>query len=305
MTGQTPPGWYPDPHGTPGLQRWWDGGQWTSSTQPAAGGARTPEPWQPPSSTPQPWAPQQGGPVGFGGNPLPPQRRNQNLVFGLIGGVLVVVVLAAVAIIFVVRGGDDPDPIVKPTTPITGSSSLDTSGRSPVVGTQTDDKSGLNWAQLGGGWTVQATVTGSYAKLGLIKGEQAVVQKDYKGPGSDYVATVFAAVLPDGVFYSNGDLEGAAKSWFGSVRPGFYPEHTVEDVSSRAYSVSGKKAWYYEVKVSFPQAESQGWNFRTERAIIVLVDRPGEQPAGLYLSIPDSHKNQGDVQVVLDSLKAP
>lgn len=30
----TPAGWYPDPH-SPGLQRYWDGSQWTANTAPA------------------------------------------------------------------------------------------------------------------------------------------------------------------------------------------------------------------------------------------------------------------------------
>jgi hypothetical protein len=130
------------------------------------------------------------------------------------------------------------------------------------------------------------------------------VQREYNGPGSEYVSSVYSAELPTSVFYANGDLAAAAKSWFGLVRPAFYPENEVQDVSSRAYSVSGKKAWYYEVRVNFPQAESKGWNFRTERVVIVLVDRPGRQPAGIFLSFPDSHANPGDVDLILESLKA-
>jgi uncharacterized protein YxjI len=33
MTQPTPPGWYPDPSGQPGL-RWWDGNQWTENFAP-------------------------------------------------------------------------------------------------------------------------------------------------------------------------------------------------------------------------------------------------------------------------------
>lgn len=35
MSAQHPPGWYPDPHGQPGV-RWWDGARWTEHFQPPA-----------------------------------------------------------------------------------------------------------------------------------------------------------------------------------------------------------------------------------------------------------------------------
>jgi hypothetical protein len=40
--GQAQPGWYPDPYGTPGRQRWWDGNRWTEHVQAAPGAAGPP-----------------------------------------------------------------------------------------------------------------------------------------------------------------------------------------------------------------------------------------------------------------------
>jgi hypothetical protein len=40
--GQAQPGWYPDPNGPPGQQRWWDGTRWTEHLQPAPGAGPTP-----------------------------------------------------------------------------------------------------------------------------------------------------------------------------------------------------------------------------------------------------------------------
>jgi hypothetical protein len=43
--GQAQPGWYPDPSGPAGQQRWWDGTRWTEHLQPAPGaGPTTPPP---------------------------------------------------------------------------------------------------------------------------------------------------------------------------------------------------------------------------------------------------------------------
>jgi len=33
----TPPGWYPDPHGSGGSLRWWDGGTWTENVSAPGG----------------------------------------------------------------------------------------------------------------------------------------------------------------------------------------------------------------------------------------------------------------------------
>lgn len=54
-----PPGWYPDPSGTPG-SRWWDGQGWSEHVQPAA--PPTPPSAPSPANQPSPPAPQGAGP---------------------------------------------------------------------------------------------------------------------------------------------------------------------------------------------------------------------------------------------------
>lgn len=86
MTTPTPPpGWHPDPEGTPQL-RWWDGTQWTSATKPRAlqEGPKTPP------------------------SPIDPaiRRRNNLIAAGLIG--IVVLGLGAWQILNTQGGGNGP-----------------------------------------------------------------------------------------------------------------------------------------------------------------------------------------------------
>lgn len=86
MTTPTPPpGWHPDPEGTPRL-RWWDGTQWTSATKPRAlqEGPKTPPP------------------------PIDPatRKRNNLIVVGLIG--IFVLGLGAWQIVNTHGGGNGP-----------------------------------------------------------------------------------------------------------------------------------------------------------------------------------------------------
>jgi hypothetical protein len=349
MTGQLPPGWYRDPYGTPGLQRYWDGSQWTQATQPTDewddAAMPTPSGHQPPdnagqhpqgfdpqgqhaqqSQQPQQaqpeWAPSGAAP-GWGPAPQqqqqygwqpapggPPQRNNTGLILGIAGGAAALVVLLIMVAVLVSNSGGDPDPTTSPTAALTPAPTAPTApvpgrGASPVIGTTADTSSGLSYPQLGGTWErARAVSSGSgIGKLGFVLGSVATVQRDYDGPNSRYVASVISGALTSTV--STNDLETAAKRLFTALMPTVYPQpNTKLDLESKTYSVSGKKAWYYKVQLRFPQAQAKGWNFGKETIVVVTVERgSGKRPATFYVSVPDSHENQGDIDLLLNSLK--
>jgi hypothetical protein len=372
MTSQTPPGWYRDPYGTPGLQRYWDGNQWTQVTQPAdewgtQGGAaqETPAGYTPGGTDGQPaseygqqqapgygypqaaeygqqqapgygyqqtpehgqqqsgWPPPGGGSDWSTGGQQPWQQQppangksNAGLMWALIGGGAVVVVLVVVVALFatgVIGGGSgtasgSSSGGTTATSPEASSApgSGGGSGKAPVTGTVSDTRAGLSYAQLGPPWQPPQAIrpTSNLGKLGFSRGAIATVQTDYDGPNSSYVASVYSGVLPSTV--RSGSLEQAAKNLFTAAYPEAYPTpNTKQDVESKSYTVSGKKAWIYKAQMSFPQAETKGWNFSKETAVVVTVElASGKPPATFYISVPDSHKTQGDIDLLLGSLKA-
>ncbi|MCF2527928.1 DUF2510 domain-containing protein [Yinghuangia soli] len=91
MTSSIPPGWYDDPAG-PGMERWWDGSQWTDSTRPPSGQGF------PPAAGPAAMPPAPAGPppmpVQYGGYPSAPGtspdgKRNRNIILAVVALLLV------------------------------------------------------------------------------------------------------------------------------------------------------------------------------------------------------------------------
>ncbi|MCO5998968.1 hypothetical protein [Actinoallomurus rhizosphaericola] len=177
----------------------------------------------------------------------------------------------------------------------------DKTGRSPVVATITDAQAGISYPRLGGTWrTETVTPSGTLGKLGFDQGETATVMADFQN-GQPYLASVYSGVSTD---ISTDPLQTKAKTVFAALEPAAYPAHTRQDLASESHPVGGHDGWLLKVRLAFPQAGSQHWNFRTETAALVLVDRGnGQAPAEFYVSIPDSHKRQGDLDLLLTSLK--
>lgn len=94
----TPPGFYPDPQGPPGQNRYWDGSRWTDQVQQSPG-----PPWPP--QVPQPWGyPPPGGYPGY-----QPRGRTSGLAVASL--VLSIVWLgglgSVLAVIFALRARGD------------------------------------------------------------------------------------------------------------------------------------------------------------------------------------------------------
>ncbi|GAA4819180.1 DUF2510 domain-containing protein [Nocardioides caeni] len=103
--GSTPPGWYPDGQGG---QRWWDGSQWTSHTQPAQPPQQpAPQPYGGGGGFAGPGGP--GGPGGgFGGGyGTPPKKKRTGLIIGIVVAVVVLLVGGGVALALLLGGDGD------------------------------------------------------------------------------------------------------------------------------------------------------------------------------------------------------
>jgi hypothetical protein len=237
--------------------------------------------------------------------PQAPRKSNAGLLWGLVGGGAVVVVLVVVVVLLTtgVIGGSPAEPTDSPSAAASATTSPPApsgNGRSPVVGTITDSQAGLSYSQLGGSWRVESFPAGNSG--GFTRGEDTHVMENYQN-GQPYLATAYSGVLPTSVRADGTDLEAAAKGFFTSLEPSSYPTHTKQQTESKTYEVSGKKAWLYKLRLDFPQARSKGWNFTYEIAAVVVVDRGSDRPATFYLSVPSSHPNQGDTDLLLSSLK--
>lgn len=148
-----PPGWYPDPAGTPNSFRWWDGQNWTSAT------TTTPATTPPPQDA----VPQVGPEAGPGTDAEPGKRAGLPLIIGI--GAAVLVLIAAAVFVVPRLLGDDEETGPPPTTDPPGSAGPQTPGGPQSPGGDPGDPAELNCA--GGNQNSTSTQSPVYSAGGL------------------------------------------------------------------------------------------------------------------------------------------
>jgi hypothetical protein len=303
---ETPSGWYDDPYGTPGLLRWWDGRQWTEETERA----------QDPQPAPRydPPAPLYGQPEPpYGQVPVRPAGRNA-LPWLLAGGAgLVAVVVAIVAVVFILRDedGGGSGPMASPTSSSASAASPSATPtptapvtRSAVIGTVTDAKAGISYDRLGPPWT---PADSDWLRTDLFSGGQvSVVQAPFEQYES-FNATSLSGVprAAESAGYTGPqNLPAVGRS----VTARIVHEHfdlaaDRTTIFSGARTVDGHQAWLERFRLDFTAAKTRHWKFSADTVAIMVVDLGNRHLGELWLSLPDTFANQGDLDQVLDSVK--
>ena len=281
MTGQSsaPPGWYPDPDGTPGMVRWWSGAGWSDVTTPAGPGVAVQAP------APAPAVPAQGPPPGPG---RPPQRTAW--VVGLSVRALVLVVLFG-SLVGRPSGPDDDRGAAAPPAP-TGSPFPPDTVR--IV----DEAAGIAYPYLGQGWLEYDLQ--DMVETTSVAGQYLVTQ-DVTPDGGLFIAQCTSGPLSPGFYPGAGGLQPALAQVADSLRLNYYPIPNAQEVlRDEARTVDGVPAHLLEFDLSW---DVDGYEASAERVALLIVDVGRPAPALLYISVPNTHAElYGVVDRVVDGV---
>ncbi|MGY1711142.1 DUF2510 domain-containing protein [Geodermatophilus sp. SYSU D00758] len=267
MTGpgqpSAPAGWYPDPDGTPGTVRWWNGLGWSDVTTPAGPGVQV----QAVAVQTPPAAP-----------PAAPARSRTPWVVGL--SVVAVVVLVVVGLVVgLSTGGEDADPpVAGPAVP---------AGPTFPPGTVriVDEAAGIAYPFLGDGWYEYDL--GPVLETTAVAGQFFTTQ-DLTPDGGTFIAQCTSGPLaPEFGYAGPTTLQGTLAQVADSVRLNYYPGPNERRVlRDEGITVDGAPAHVLAFDLSW---DVEGYDATGERAALLLVDVGRETPALLYLSIPNTH----------------
>jgi hypothetical protein len=270
-----PPGWYPDPDGTPGLVRWWNGASWSDvATSAGPGVAVQSSPvLAPPASLPLPMTPDE-----------PPAEKG--LRSGWVIGLALVVLVAVVgAAVFLGRSTTPEEPVAEAPVPTT--QQLPPGGPTFPPGTVRiiDEESGISYPFLGDGW--YEFDLGLQAEVTAIAGQYFTTQ-DLTPEGTTFIAQCTSGPLADGLGWAGpGTLQTTTRTVADSARLNYYPAPNERSVlRDEGRTVDGHAAHLYEFQLTW---DVPGYDASGERAALLLIDVGRPAPALLYISIPNTH----------------
>ena len=283
-----PPGWYPDPDGTPRMVRWWSGSAWSDVATPAGPGVAVQQspvlaPQRPPEPRPAPWV----------AEPDPRPARPGRAAW-IVAGVLGVVIAVVLALVVGNRGGDDAVATREPS-----SAGQPPSGPAFPPGTVRiiDESAGIAYPYLGTGWS-------EFDGLGMVEtttvAGQYFTTQEVTPDGTRFIAQVTSGPVAEGYGWAGpGSLQATTAALADSVRLNYYPAPNERRIMrDEALTVDGSAAHLLEFQLSW---DVEGYDASGERAALLLIDVGRPAPALLYVSIPNTH---AELYGVIDQLIA-
>ncbi len=304
MTDTSTAGWYPDPEGRPGLERWWNGVGWSESIRPlsssgtvltaqnrdrvitqygtryeSAIGADS-DYWEQRAAPQGPWQtegfqPESAGAVGTRQLGAGVGSR-AGWIAGLVGAVVLVLIISVV--IFVGGRSDDPGP------PIASSGQTEAPTRPPGQTRIVDEDAGVGYPYLGTYWlefvneVLETTSTAG----------QYIVTQEQVPSGGQFIAQVTSGPLQATFGYAGpSSFAGTIAAVQGSARTNYYPApNDIEVLRDEAVTVDGAAAYLLEFNLEW---DVPGYNSTGERAALILIETGRSAPALMYISIPNTH----------------
>ena len=298
MTDTSTAGWYPDPEGHAGLERWWNGMGWSESVRSAAGAvgtltARDPEPG--PYGPYGPYGTTYGAPGGaYDGSPYMPNQdtaapaqtspgtrttgstSKTAWVAWLTGAVVLTLIIGVVVFM---GGSKDPDPPgANPGT------APEPETRPPGQTRIIDEEAGVAYPYLGTYWLEFVNdVTETTSTAG-----QYIVTQEQVPSGGQFIAQVTSGPLQTSFGYAGPNTFASTVSAVqSSVRTNYYPApNEIETLRDEAVTVDGAAAYLLEFNLTWDIA---GYDSTGERAALILIETGRAAPALMYISIPNTH----------------